>query len=136
MWNYVSLYAALVLTLSVSLSGCATVDRLTKFPDGPQVYGGTRTHLYPGQRLFNTLYEDRDSKLFFFRKSFLATVWAIDLFCSFAADTVCLPITSPAEHIQAARRKNSRRSFQLLSQRTDLEGPSTMRRPRDPRQRK
>ena len=35
---------ALALTIGLSgLSACASIDRLVKYPEPPQVYGGTRT---------------------------------------------------------------------------------------------
>ena len=99
MCNFASLCAASLLIVCASSSGCSTANRLLRFRDGAQVYGGTRSHVYPGQELFDTLHEERDSDSSFqlLKYPFLATVWTIDLVCSFAADTACLPLTIPGD---------------------------------------
>ena len=98
MCKFASLCVASVLIVCAFSSGCSTVNRLLRFGDGTQVYGGTRAHVYPEQELFNTLHEERDSSFHLLVHPFVATLWAIDLVCSFAADTACLPLTIPGEH--------------------------------------
>ncbi len=97
MCNFASLCAASLLIVCASSSGCSTANRLLRFRDGAQVYGGTRSHVYPGQELFNTLHEERDSSFQLLMQPFVAMVWTIDLVCSFAADTACLPLTIPGD---------------------------------------
>ncbi len=41
----------LVVLLALNLSGCLTIDRLIRFTEEPQVYGGTRSHIYPAWRI-------------------------------------------------------------------------------------
>lgn len=97
------LRSALLMIALVCSAGCATIDRLLQFPDGAQIYGGIRSHIYPDERLLNELYEERDPVLAFFIEPIVAAVWTIDLLGSFAADTACLVLTVPGELLTRRR---------------------------------
>ena len=96
---------ALLMIGLVCSAGCATIDRLLQFPDGAQIYGGTRSHIYPDERLLNELYQERDPVLAFFMEPIEAVVWTIDLLGSFVADTACLPVTVPGELLTERRHE-------------------------------
>ena len=85
-----------VVLLALNLSGCLTIDRLIRFTEEPQVYGGTRSHIYPSMEDYNREFSF-GSDLGFADPVVRPVVWGIDLPFSFVADTLLLPVTIPYE---------------------------------------
>ena len=86
----------LVVLLALNLGGCLTIDRLIRFTEKPQVYGGTRTHIYPSVEDFNR--EITFGPGLEFADPVVTRIgWGIDLPFSFVADTLLLPVTIPLD---------------------------------------
>ena len=86
----------LVVLLALNLSGCLTIDRLVHFTEEPQVYGGTRSHIYPSVEDYNRELS-LGLGLEFADPIVTRVVWGIDLPFSLVADTLLLPLTIPYE---------------------------------------
>lgn len=89
-------FAVFAVFLSLSSSGCLTIDRLTRFTEEPQLFGGTRSHIYPSSEDYHQEIS-LGSGLEWADPIVRRVVWGVDLPLSLVGDTLLLPVTIPHE---------------------------------------